>query len=97
MDTNVNMTPEEMQQALEKAQRELQEKLSKMTPEERAQAEMNAQKAIAEDHASMQTLLDEAAKAAGGEIAHPKPKFCGNCGAPTGSGMFCTYCGSPLN
>ena len=97
MDTNVNMTPEEMQQALEKAKRELQATLDKMTPEERAQAEMNAQKAIAEDHASMQALLDEAAKAAGGEIAQPRPKFCGNCGAPAGSGMFCSYCGSPLN
>ena len=98
MDT-MNMTPEEMQQALEKAQRELQEKLSKMSPEERAAAQAKAQQAIQDDAVKMQKLLDDAAKVAAGATpaAATKPKFCGNCGAPAGSGNFCEFCGSPLS
>ena len=97
MDTNVNMKPEKMQQAHEKAKRELQEKLSKMSPEERAAAQARAQQAMQDDAVAMQQLIDDAAKVAAGAAPATKPKFCGNCGAPAGNGQFCAYCGSPLN
>ena len=91
-------SPEEMQKLIEKAQQEVQAALAKMTPEERAQAESRAQKLMEEDRASMQRLMDEAAKVAAGDIPKAKaaPKFCTNCGAPVSGGKFCTSCGSPL-
>ena len=96
MDTNMNYTPEELQALLEKAQKELQEKLDSMTPEEREQAQIKAQQAIEDDAASMQKLMDDAAKVAAGDIPAPKPKFCPNCGAPAGEGQFCSFCGGAL-
>ena len=96
MDTNMNYTPEELQAILEKAQKELQEKLDSMTPEEREQAQLRAQQAIEDDAASMQKLIDEAAKVAAGDIPTQKPKFCPNCGAPAGEGKFCAFCGGAL-
>ncbi len=98
MDTNMNYTPEELQAILEKAQKELQEKLDSMTPEEREQAQLRALQAIEDDAASMQKLIDDAAKAAAGNIPtqKPAPKFCPNCGAPAGDGNFCQFCGTAL-
>ena len=96
METMKTPTPEELQQLLEKAQRDLQAALEKMTPEERAQAEARAQKAIEEDRASIQKMLDEGAKIAAGIPQRSEPKFCTNCGAPAGGGKFCTNCGNPL-
>lgn len=96
MDTNMNYTPEELQALLEKAQKELQEKLDSMTPEEREQAQIKAQQAIEDDAASMQKLIDDAAKVAAGNIPTQKPKFCPNCGAPAGDGNFCQFCGTAL-
>ena len=96
MDTNMNYTPEELQAILEKAQKELQEKLDSMTPEEREQAQLRAQQAIEDDAASMQKLIDDAAKVAAGDIPTRKPKFCPNCGAPAGEGKFCSFCGGAL-
>ncbi|MBR2590898.1 MAG: hypothetical protein IKE65_08240 [Clostridia bacterium] len=95
---NLNMTQEQMQKEIERMQREIQEQLEKMTPEERAQAQARAQQAIQDDAVKMQKLLDEGAKIAAGitPAATKKPKFCGNCGAPAGSGKFCEFCGSPL-
>ena len=93
---NLNPTPEEMQELIEKAKRDLEETLSKMTPEEREQAELRAQKAIADDKARMDKLIAEASALAAQDTPKPAPKFCGNCGAPANGGKFCQYCGSPL-
>ena len=57
----MDMTPEELERALEEARRKAQAMLDKMTPEERAQAQMKANKAIAEDQAAMQKLINDAA------------------------------------
>ncbi len=92
----MNYTPEELQAILEKAQKELQEKLDSMTPEEREQAQIKAQQAIEDDAASMQKLMDDAAKVAAGNIPTQKPNFCPNCGAPAGDGNFCQFCGTAL-
>ena len=86
---------EEMEQILEKAKRELQEKLDKMTPEERAQAEIRAKKMIEDDETARQKMLDEAAALIGSAPKVP-PKFCGHCGAPADDTAFCAYCGMPL-
>ena len=90
--------PEEMQKLLEKAQRDLEEALAEMTPEERAQAEAKAKKLIEEDKASMQELLDRGASIAAGipPKAGTAPNFCPNCGAPAGTGKFCSNCGNLL-
>ena len=87
---------EELAAMLEKAQKDYLAAMEKLTPEERAQAEARAKQMIEEDRASMQALLDEAAKAAAGTLPKAAPKFCTNCGAPAGGGKFCTNCGSPL-
>ena len=98
MENKTDYTREELEQILEKAKKELQEKLDRMTPEEREQAAEKANKLIQEDWAAKQKLLYDAAKIAAGSI--PKetdaPKFCPNCGAAAGSGNFCEYCGSML-
>ena len=98
MGNNLDMSPEELQQALEEAKRKLQETLDQMTPEEREQAEKKAQQLIAEDQKQMQDLISQAAAVAAGDIpaAKPAPKFCTNCGAPVSGGKFCTSCGHPL-
>ncbi len=98
MENKMNYTPEELQAILEKAQKELQEKLDSMTPEEREQAQLRAQQAIEDDAASMQKLIADAAKVAAGNIPtqKPKPKFCPNCGAQAGDGNFCQFCGGSL-
>ena len=92
------ISQEELKKMLEKAQRDLQEKLAKMTPEERAAAELKAKQLIEKDNADMQKLIEDASAVAAG--FPPKkteaPKFCPNCGAPTEGGKFCAYCGSPL-
>lgn len=93
---NMNPTPEEMQKMIEKAQKEIEQKLAQMTPEERRQAELKAQKAIADDKARMDNLIAEATALAAQDTPKPAPKFCGNCGAPANGGKFCQYCGSPL-
>ncbi len=98
MENNLDFSPEELEKMLEKAKREAQALLEKMTPEERERAERKEQELIAEDRASMQKLIDDAAKAAAGSLPTEKemPKFCTSCGAPASGGKFCTYCGSPL-
>ncbi len=98
MENNIEMTPEELQQAVEKAKREMREMLEKMTPEERAQANARAKQVIEEDKAAMQKMIDDAQKVAA-EIPSKeaeKPKFCPGCGAPAGDGNFCAFCGGPL-
>ena len=92
----MNMDPEELRKALEKAQKDAKAMLEKMTPEEREQAEKRFGKLVEEDRASMQKLIDDAKKAASGLPAGSKPKFCPNCGAPSGEGKFCAYCGNQL-
>ena len=98
MDNNMNYSQADLQKLLEKAQRELQEKLDKMTPEERAAAEAKAKKLIEDDEADRKALLESAAAVAAGHIPKEKviPKFCPNCGAKTEGGKFCSYCGNPL-
>jgi len=99
MEKNINdYTPEEIQQMIEKAQRDLQETLAKMTPEERAEAERKAQEYIAQDNAKMQSLIDDANRVAAQTSAQnaQAPKFCPSCGAPASGGYFCQYCGNPL-
>lgn len=98
MDNNLNYSPEELQKMLEKAQKELQERLSRMTPEERAQAEAKAQKLMEEDQARMKGIIESAEAIMGGQVPgeKSKPKFCPNCGAKTEGGKFCSYCGNPL-
>ena len=88
--------PEEMEKLLEKAKKELEEKLAQMTPEERAQAERKAQQRIQEDQAATQKLLDDAAGLLSASAPKAAPRFCGCCGAPAGGGKFCEYCGMPL-
>lgn len=95
----MEVSQEELEKALEKAKKDLEETLAKMTPEERAQAEAKAQKLIAEDQARTDRMIEQAKAIAAG--ADPievlkKPKFCTNCGAPVSGGKFCTNCGSPL-
>lgn len=60
MKNNIEISREEMERALEEAQKKVQAMLNKMTPEERVQAQMKANQAIAEDQAAMQKLIDEA-------------------------------------
>ena len=56
----MEMSQEELEKALEKAKKDLEETLAKMTPEERAQAEAKAQKLIAEDQiAAFSAAADE--------------------------------------
>ena len=97
MENSVNMTPEELKEMLEKAKRELQERLDKMTPEERQKAEQKAEAAIEEDRRSMQELIDSAASVAASFEAKHGPRFCTSCCAPVSGGKFCSYCGSPLS
>ena len=96
MDNKINMSREELEQYLEKAKRELQERLDAMTPEERAATEARAQKMIEEDNANTQRLLDDAARILGRNTGKARPNFCAHCGAPAGSGKYCEYCGSLL-
>lgn len=93
MEINPEMSKEELEKLLEKAQKELQEKLEKMTPGEREQAELRAQQLIEKDREETQSMLD-AARAAAGSSA--QPQFCEHCGAALGGGNFCAYCGSPV-
>ena len=92
------ISQEELKRMLEKAERELQEKLAKMSPEERAAAELKAKQLIEKDAADMRKLMEDAAAVAAG--VQPKetkaPEFCPNCGAPVEGGKFCAYGGSPL-
>lgn len=96
MDTNMNYTPEELQAMIEKAKKEMQERLAQMTPEERKEANARAKAAIEADKAEMQKLIYDADKVAAGNIPTQKPKFCPNCGAPAGEGKFCSFCGGAL-
>ncbi len=91
-------SPEELQKLLEKAQREAREAMEKLSPEERAQAEARAKQMMEEDRASMQALMDEAARVAAGVTPRAKttPKFCPHCGTPVSGGKFCTNCGGSL-
>lgn len=89
------ISSEEMQKMIEKAQKDLEEALSKMTPEERAAAEARAQKLIEEDKIKTQQIIDEA-KAVMAQTEKPAPKFCPNCGAAVDGGNFCSFCGSKL-
>lgn len=98
MQQPMDMSREEMEKALEKAKRELQETLNKMSPEERAQAEAKAKKMMEDDRKELQNILDQAAAVLGTDNSNhtQASKFCPHCGAPAGSGNFCTYCGSAL-
>ena len=87
---------EELEAMLEKAKKEMQERLDKMTPEEREQARLRFEKAQAEDEAERQRLLDDAAKFASPAAPGSAPKFCPNCGAAAGGGKFCEFCGGKL-
>ncbi len=93
MEINPEMSREELEKLLEKAQKELQEKLAAMTPEEREQAELRAQQMIEKDKAETQSIIDAARAAAG---YAPAPEFCRHCGAALSGGNFCAYCGSPV-
>ena len=96
METIPEMSREEMQKAIEKAQRDLEEIRAKMTPEERAEADRRAQKMLEEDEAEHRRLIESAKQLLGKRLTGVRPKFCTNCGAPAGEGKFCTNCGSPL-
>ena len=98
MENPVSMSREDLEKALEKAQREWQETLERMTPEERAQAEERARKLVEADQAAIEQQLEQARSILGGPApAAPKwTKFCTNCGAPASGGKFCTNCGHPL-
>ena len=91
-----NYTPEELQEMVEKAKRDLQAKLDKMTPEERRQFEIKAQQALKEDEEKRQRLLESAKEILGRSAEKSKPKFCSNCGAPVSGGNICEFCGSKL-
>jgi vacuolar-type H+-ATPase subunit H len=96
MENGIELSPEELALALEKAKREAQALLDKMTPEEREQARIKAEKLIEEDNASMQKLIDDAKRVASEFSEKKAPSFCTGCGAPAGKGNFCEYCGQPL-
>lgn len=90
-------TQEELQQILERAKKELQEKLAAMTPEERDWVGSVAQEMIEADEDERQELLSDAFKILGNTPdAEDAPKVCGSCGAKAEGGKFCTYCGMPL-
>ena len=88
-----DMSREEMEKAIEKAQREWQETLAKMTPEEREQAMRRAQQAVEADQAANDQLLADAAALLGGSAPKQQAKFCTHCGAEVNPGKFCIYCG----
>ena len=96
MDNNKEPSKEELEALIEKAKKELQERLDKMTPEEREQAKLRYEQAKAEDEAKLRDLTETAAKFASGAAPAKAPKFCPNCGARAGGGKFCEYCGSKL-
>ncbi len=90
-------TQEDLQKILEKAQKELQEKLAAMTPEERDWVGSVAQEMIEADEKERQELLSDAFKILGtAPDAEDAPKVCGNCGAKAEGGETCAYCGMPL-
>lgn len=60
MENNIEISREELERALEEANKKAQAMLDKMTPEERAQAQTKANRAIAENQAAMQKLINEA-------------------------------------
>ena len=60
MKNNTEISREELERALEEANKKAQAMLDKMTPEERAQAQTKANRTIAEDQAAMQKLINEA-------------------------------------
>ena len=88
-------TPEELQKILERAQKELQEKLAAMTPEERERAGAVAQEMMEADEAEREQLLDDAINILGAQTA-AEPKVCGHCGAKAEGGDVCAFCGMPL-
>lgn len=96
MDHNTEINREELEKALEKAKKDLQEQLAKMTPEERREAAARAKEAIKADEAKTQRIIDEARKLMEGSAPTDSPKFCPNCGAPAGEGNFCAFCGGSL-
>ena len=78
-------TPEELQKILERAQKELQEKLAAMTPEERERVGAVAQEMMEADEAEREQLLDDAINILGAQTA-AEPKVCGHCGAKAEGG-----------
>ena len=95
MDNGNMPTREELQQMIEKAQKDAEAALAKLTPEQRAEAELRAKKMIEDDAAAMRELVESASKLSFG--AAPKAaRECPHCLAPVGSGRVCEYCGSPL-
>ena len=96
MEQNLNPSREELEELLEKAKRDLQEKLDRMTPEERELAMQKAQKLIDEDAAAMQKLIEDGNRVAAGIQPQQPQKNCPYCGGPISGGKFCTWCGSRL-
>ena len=93
-----NYSREELEKLIEKAKKELEEKLAKMTPEERERAEAKANRLIKEDEERRRKLIEDGARIAAGLFPEKNtaPKICPNCGAAAESGKFCTFCGSLL-
>lgn len=88
-------TQEELQQILERAQKELQEKLAAMTPQQRDWVGAVAQEMIEADETDRQKMLDDAIQILGAHTA-AETKVCGHCGAKEQSGDVCAFCGMPL-
>lgn len=89
---------EEMEQLVKKAEKELQERLAQLTPEERAQAAERAERMIEEDRLANEKLLADAARILGQHdgAGGSGPRFCPHCGAKAEGGTVCEYCGMPL-
>ena len=93
-----DISREELEKLIEKAERDKQAMLEKMTPEEREAAEQRAKKLIEEDNAEMQRLIAAAAAAAGAPAPEKTkgPRLCPSCGAPAGEEKYCSFCGNLL-
>ncbi len=95
------MTPEELARLQQEKLQEAQRVWDALSPEEKARVEAENKRRLEEDAERMKQTVEAAQKivaASAGEAAvRSIPKFCPNCGTPTGGcGKFCSNCGTKL-